>query len=105
MNYFASGSALGSRTHPLGHLKDFPFVVDIGAGRAEFPYAEGKDANVAFTRVEDVARMVAAALDLGEWKDETGTMSAERVGWGVVARWAEEITSASFHPSLTTLGY
>jgi hypothetical protein len=101
MNYFASGSSNGSRTHPLGHLRDFSFVVDIGAGRAVFPYVESKEANVAFTKVEDVARMVAAALDLSEWRDETGTMSAERIPWAVVAQWGEEITSASF--SLTTV--
>jgi hypothetical protein len=107
MNYFASGSPNGSRTNAVGHLKDFAFVVDIGAGKGVFPYVDGKEANVSFTRVEDVARLVAAAFDLSEWKDETGTMSADRVPWAVVAQWGEEITGASFSSflSLITLAH
>jgi hypothetical protein len=37
-------------------------------------------------KVGDVACMAAAALDLSEWRDKTGTMSAKRILWAVITQ-------------------
>jgi len=103
MNYLAHNSPADkvaskdpSKSGPLGHLKSFPFVIDIGAGTGSIPRPDGPTnipaPKTTMTRVEDVGRLVAASLDLDTWEDGTGTMVGESVGYDTVSKWAGEIT-------------
>ncbi|KAJ3279470.1 hypothetical protein HK104_001435 [Borealophlyctis nickersoniae] len=64
MNYFASSTA------SVGHLHPLKFIVDVENGTANIPGTG--DEPLIFTAVEDVAKFVAAALDLPKWEARSG---------------------------------
>jgi len=104
MNFLAHNSPASARAeadrtlqHPLGHLDSFPFIFDIASGKGSIPRPDdGPAPRVSFTRVEDIGRMVAAALDLEEWTYDTGSMAGDIVSLDSLHKWVEEITGVLF---------
>lgn len=81
MDYLAAG------TPGIGHLRPFNFIFDVEGCKARMP-GDG-EAKVVYTRVEDIARFVAASLELETWP-QVSQMCGERLALNEVLRLAEE---------------
>lgn len=88
MNYLGTGAPKGE-TEALNGLRPWNFVVNVKAGTADLP-GDG-NAKLTFTRVEDVGKFVAAALDLNEWEEEMG-MVGSTMSYNEVVGAIEKIT-------------
>lgn len=94
MNYFAYGSDHpNAKEDGMAGVQNFPFIVDIKAGKAQIP-GTGQEL-VTFTRIQDVALFVAAAVELDKWEKET-SMAGDRATYDEVVRIAEEVTGRKF---------
>ena len=86
MNYLATG------TPGLGPASPINFVVNVGECTADIP-GTGEE-GVAYTRVQDIARFVAASLDLEKWP-EVSRMAGEMTTYNKIVAQAETIRGAS----------
>ena len=73
MNYLGTGTPKGE-IEALGGLRPWNFVINIKAGTADLP-GDG-NTKMTFTRVQDVGKFVAAALDLDKWEEEMGMVGS-----------------------------
>ena len=73
MNYLGTGTPKEG-IDALGGLRPLNFVIDTKAGTADLP-GDG-NAKLTFTRLQDVGRFVAAALDLDKWEEEMGMVGS-----------------------------
>lgn len=73
MNYLGTGTPKG-KTEMLSGLRPWNFVIDNKAGTADLP-GDG-NSKLTFTRLQDVGKFVAAALDLDRWEDEMGMVGS-----------------------------
>lgn len=89
MNYYGFGNPKpdGGRAH--GHLKQFPYIINIKEGVADIP-GDG-NLKVSSTTAEDVGRFTAAAMQLTSWPEES-TMSGDVMTVNEVVEIAERIT-------------
>lgn len=73
MNYLGTGTPKGE-TEVLSGLRPWNFVINTKAGTADLP-GDG-NSKLTFTRLQDVGKFVAAALDLDKWEDEMGMVGS-----------------------------
>lgn len=73
MNYLGTGTPKGE-TEVLSGLRPWNFVINTKAGTADLP-GDG-NSKLTFTRLQDVGKFVAAALDLDRWEDEMGMVGS-----------------------------
>lgn len=92
MNLFVTGTPRGEEA-ALAGLSRWDFVVNIRAGTADVP-GDG-EARVTFTESRDVAKFVAASLDLDEWEEVCG-MEGETLTFNEVVILAEKVTKRKF---------
>ncbi|KAK7459654.1 hypothetical protein VKT23_009636 [Stygiomarasmius scandens] len=100
-NYFGYGSPKSKPGFsPHGHLKAFPYVVDISTGTADVP-GDGNN-KICYTTAEDVGRFVAEATQLEKWEEDS-TMMGDLVTINEVIAMAERITGKTITPKYNTL--
>ena len=89
MNYLGTGTPKGE-TEMLSGLRPWNFVIDNKAGTADLP-GDG-NSKLTFTRLQDVGKFVAAALDLDRWEDEMG-MVGSTMSYNEVIDAIEKVTT------------
>ncbi|KAG7093649.1 hypothetical protein E1B28_007311 [Marasmius oreades] len=99
MNYFAYGNPKpdGGKAH--GHLRQFPFVIDISKGTADVP-GDGNH-KFCYTTAEDVGRFTAAATQLETWSED-GTMAGDFRTINEIIQMAERVTGKTFDVKYNT---
>ena len=88
MNYLATGTPKEG-TEALSGLRPWNFVINTKAGTADLP-GDG-NTKLTFTRLQDVGKFVAAALDLDKWEEEMG-MVGETMSYNEVVSAIEKVT-------------
>ena len=88
MNYLGTGTPK-EEVDALAGLRPWNYVINTKAGTADLP-GEG-NAKLTFTRLQDVGRFVAAALDLDKWEEEMG-MVGSTMSYNEVVRAIEKVT-------------
>lgn len=76
------------------YMDDVSFFIDMRNNVAALP-ASG-DVPVVFTHSFDVAKFVAAALDLAAW-EQTSWIVGDRISWNELAKQAQEVKGLPFH--------
>ncbi len=102
MNVFVTGTPRAEE-EALAGLRPWNFIVNVKAGTADLP-GDG-EAKATFTESRDVAKFVAASLDLDKWDEESG-MEGSTVSLNEVVKLAEKVTKRKFlikHNSLAEL--
>lgn len=89
MNYLGTGTPKGE-TEVLSGLRPWNFVINTKAGTADLP-GDG-NSKLTFTRLQDVGKFVAAALDLDRWEDEMG-MVGSTMSYSEVIDAIEKVTN------------
>ncbi|THU82671.1 NAD(P)-binding protein [Dendrothele bispora CBS 962.96] len=89
MNHLGFGNPKPNGSQALGHLRSFPYIVDISNGTADVP-GDGND-KIWYTTAEDVGRFVAEATQLDEWPEES-TMVGDVVTTNQVIEMVERIS-------------
>ena len=88
MNYLGTGTPKGE-SEVLSGLRPWNFVINTGAGTADLP-GDGST-KLTFTRLQDVGKFVAAALDLDRWEEEMG-MGGSNMSYKDVVAAIEKVT-------------
>ena len=87
-NYLGTGTPKGE-SEALAGLRPMNYVINVKAGTADLP-GDG-NAKMVFTRVQDVGKFVAAALDLDKWEEEMG-MVGSTMSYNEVVAAIEKVT-------------
>ncbi|RSL84649.1 hypothetical protein BHE90_006527 [Fusarium euwallaceae] len=85
------------------YLDDISFFIDVRNNFAALPGSG--ETPVVFTHSFDVAKFVAAALDLPKW-EQTSWIIGDRITWNELAKQAQEVKGVPFyvtHDSIETL--
>ena len=88
MNYLGTGTPKEG-IDALSGLRPWNFVIDTKAGTADLP-GDG-NAKLTFTRLQDVGKFVAAALELDKWEEEMG-MVGSTMSYREVVSAVEKVT-------------
>ena len=88
MNYLGTGTPKEG-TEALSGLRPWNFVINTNAGTADLP-GDG-NTKLTFTRLQDVGKFVAAALDLDKWEEEMG-MVGDSMSYNEVVSAIEKVT-------------
>ncbi|EEB99064.1 hypothetical protein MPER_01318 [Moniliophthora perniciosa FA553] len=93
MNYLGYGNPKPDGMKAHGHLKSFPYIVDISKAAADVP-GDGTT-KYAFTTAEDVGQFTAAATQLETWPEDSD-MAGDVISINEIIRIAESITGKRF---------
>ena len=74
--------------HIKTHMDPFPFAVDVGNRAAAIPGSG--DIPIVFTYTRDVAKVVAASLDLEKWPQHAYIIG-DKLTWNRLLQAAEEV--------------
>ena len=88
MNYLGTGTPKDG-TEALSGLRPWNFVINTNAGTADVP-GDG-NTKLTLTRLQDVGKFVAAALDLDKWEEEMG-MVGDTKSYNEVISAIEKVT-------------
>jgi acetolactate synthase small subunit len=94
MDYFASPQ----KSNP--YLEPMPFGVDINQCTAWFAGTGDEPINV--TLLEDMAKFVAASLDMEKWQSQSGVIGS-RTSWNEIVRLGEQVRGQKFDVKRQTI--